>query len=102
MMNQVFAKEESMPEENEKLELARKIAQRKLGFVRHATIYLFVIIGLAVINNFTDRGEQWWLFVAFGWGIGVVAHFLSAFLYRSGSLVERIARREVEKMDETK
>jgi hypothetical protein len=95
-------KEESMPEENEKLELARKIAQRKLGFVRHATIYLFVIIGLAVINNVTDRGEQWWLFVAFGWGIGVVAHFLSAFLYRSGSLVERIARREVEKMDETK
>jgi hypothetical protein len=95
-------KEESMPENNEKLELARKIAQRKLGFVRHATIYLFVIIGLAVINNVTDRGEQWWLFVAFGWGIGVVAHFLSAFLYRSGSLVERIARREVEKMDETK
>ena len=91
-----------MQENNEKLDLARKIALRKVGFVRHAIIYLFVLVGLAIINNVTDSGEQWWLWVAFGWGIGVVSHFLSAFLYRSGSLVERIAKREMEKMDETK
>ncbi len=86
---------------SEKLELARKIAERKVGFIRHAASYLVVIIGLAIINNVTWGGYQWWLWVAFGWGIGVVSHFLSAFLYQSGSLVDRLAKRELEKMDES-
>jgi hypothetical protein len=30
-----------------------------------------------------------------------VSHFLSAFLYQSGNLVERLAKRELEKMDES-
>jgi hypothetical protein len=93
--------EDFMSDNNEKLAVARKIAERKVGFIRHAVSYLVVIIGLAVINNVTWGGYQWWLWVAFGWGIGVVSHFLSAFLYQSGSLVERLAKRELEKMDES-
>ena len=90
-----------MSDTNEKYQLARRIAVRKVSFLRHAVIYLIVIAGLAVINNLTWGGYQWWLWVAFGWGVGVVSHFLSAFLYQSGSLVDRIAKREMEKMDET-
>ena len=90
-----------MSDMNEKLALARKIAERKVAFVRHAISYLVVIVGLAVINNLTYSGYQWWLWVAFGWGIGVVSHFLSAFLYQSGSLVDRLAKRELEKMNES-
>jgi uncharacterized membrane protein YdbT with pleckstrin-like domain len=52
---------------NEKLALARKIAERKVAFVRHAISYLVVIVGLAIINNLTYGGYQWWLWVAFGW-----------------------------------
>ena len=89
-----------MSDSNEKYQLARRIAVRKVGFIRHAVIYFVVLAGLAVINNTTSSGYQWWLWVAFGWGVGVVSHFLSAFLYQSGNLVERIARREMEKMDE--
>ncbi len=91
-----------MADANEKYQQARRIAVRKVAFIRHAIIYLIVIAGLALINNVgTMTGYQWWLWVAFGWGVGVVSHFLSAFLYQSGSLVERIAKREMEKMDET-
>jgi hypothetical protein len=89
-----------MADANEKYKLARRIAERKVGFIRHAAIYLLVIGGLAIINNVTYGGYQWWLWPALGWGIGVASHFLSAFLYQSGALVDRIAKRELEKMDE--
>jgi hypothetical protein len=88
--------------EEQKLELARRIAQRKVGFIRHAVVYLAVMAGLAIVNNATWGGYQWWLWPAFGWGIGVTSHFLSAFLPQSGSLVERVAKREMEKMEETR
>jgi hypothetical protein len=94
-----------MSDLNAKLELAHKIAERKLAFIRHAISYLVVIIGLAIVNNLAYQSDgaryQWWLWVAFGWGIGVVSHFLSAFLYQSGSLVEKMAKRELEKMNES-
>ena len=90
-----------MSESNEKMELARKIAVRKVAFVRHAITYLVVMVGLVLVNNLTWSGYQWWLWVAFDWGIGVVSHFLSAFLYQSGSMVDRVAKRELEKMNES-
>ena len=90
-----------MSDINDKAALARKIAERKVAFIRHAISYLVVIVGLAIINNLTYGGYQWWLWVAFGWGIGVVSHFLSAFLYQSGNLVERLTRKELEKMNES-
>ena len=90
-----------MADTNENFELARKIAQRKVGFIRHAVTYLIVMAALALINNLTWGGYQWWLWAALGWGIGVTSHFLSAFLYQSGSLVDRVAKRELEKMNES-
>jgi uncharacterized membrane protein YdbT with pleckstrin-like domain len=90
-----------MPDTNDKFELARKIAQRKVSFIRHAITYLVVMAALAIINNVTWGGYQWWLWAALGWGIGVTSHFLSAYLYQSGSLVDRVAKRELEKMNET-
>jgi len=90
-----------MSDTNEKLAMARKIAQRKVGFVRHAITYLVVMVALVLVNNLTWGGYQWWLWPALGWGIGVVSHFLSAFLYQSGNLVDRLAKKELEKMNET-
>jgi hypothetical protein len=87
-------------EKNDKYEMARKIAVRKVDFIRHAAIYLVVMAVLAIINNTTGGGYQWWLWPALGWGIGVVSHFLSAFVSSSGGLVERVTKRELEKMDD--
>ena len=71
----------------------------KLGFIKHFSVYVLVLITLALFNNLTSRGYQWWLWIAFGWGIGVVAHFLSAFLFQGGALEEKLVRRELERMD---
>jgi glycerol uptake facilitator-like aquaporin len=85
---------------DEKLERARRIARRKMDFLRHVIIYLLVMAVLAIINNVTDAGYQWWLWPALGWGIGVVAHFLSAFLYSGGNLEKRLVQKELEKIDD--
>lgn len=63
---------------DEKLERARRVARRKMDFLRHVIIYLVVMAVLAITNNVTWSGYQWWLWPALGWGIGVVAHFLGA------------------------
>jgi phage-related protein len=94
-----MGREESMTDE-EKLEQARRTALAKIGFIRHAGVYLLVMAVLAIINNVTWGGYQWWLWPALGWGIGVVSHFLSVFLSRSSALVDRVTRRELEKMNE--
>jgi hypothetical protein len=86
---------------NERLALARKIAERKVGFIRHAITYLVVMVALCLINNLTWGGYQWWLWPALGWGIGVVSHFMSAYLYQSGHLVDQLAQKELEKMNES-
>jgi hypothetical protein len=95
-------KEEEMANQEEKIERARKIAAKKMDFIRHFLIYAVVMVVLAVVNNTTWAGYQWWLWPALGWGIGIVAHFLSAFVYSGGSLEKRLMQRELEKMDDEK
>jgi hypothetical protein len=85
---------------DEKLERARRVARRKMDFLRHVIIYLLVMAVLAVINNVTGGGYQWWLWPALGWGIGVVSHFLSAFLYSGGNLEKRLVQKELEKIND--
>jgi uncharacterized membrane protein YdbT with pleckstrin-like domain len=86
----------------QKYEVARRIAIRKMAFIRHAIIYLVVVAALLLINNLTYGGYQWWIWPAIGWGIGVSAHFLAAFLPHEGSMIDNLAKREMEKMDEKK
>ncbi len=87
-----------MADKMDRFEQARAIAQRKVAFIRHAVVYLLVMAALAIINNATYSGYQWWLWPALGWGIGVVAHFLSTYLFQGGGLVDRMAKREAERM----
>ena len=86
-----------------KLEHARRVAKNKIAFIRHGSTYLIVMAVLAVINNVTWSGYQWWLWPALGWGIGVVFHFADAFIFRGSSLKrleEALTTRELERMDE--
>jgi hypothetical protein len=70
-----------MDDMQERDEVERAVAA-KLGFVRHVIVYVLVIAALFVINNLTFGGYQWWLWPAFGWGLGVAANLLSAFVIR--------------------
>jgi len=87
-------------DEAQKRDRALKVVAAKLGFIRHAVVYLMVIVGLIFINNFTDPGGyQWWLWPAFGWGMGLVAQFISTFVFRSGALQNKLVEREMRDME---
>ncbi len=97
------AKEEiPLDEADEKRLRARKIAKKKADFIKHFIIYVIIITFLAIINNVTYSGYQWWLWPALGWGIGVVLNFFSVYVFKGKELEERIMRSEMEKMDREK
>jgi hypothetical protein len=55
----------------------RRVAALR-GFYTHLAVYLVVNIGLFIVDVLT--GPDWWVqWVAFGWGIGIVAHALAVF-----------------------
>ncbi len=61
----------------EALALAR--ARRIKGFYVHLAQFLVVTAILGVINAATYHHYWWFLWVAFGWGTGVLAHGLRVF-----------------------
>jgi hypothetical protein len=83
----------------EKKEAARKRAKDKMDFIRHLATYVVVMVILIIINNVTGSGYQWWIWPAAGWGIGILAHFMRTFVF-TGRMEERLAEKEMEKMDE--
>ena len=87
-------------DEVQKRDRAQKIVEAKLGFIRHGIVYVMVNIALVIINLATSPGYQWWLWATFGWGMGLVAHFISAFVFRAGALQRKLIDREMEKLDE--
>lgn len=58
---------------------ATRRANAKLGFQHHLLVYVVVNAGLAGLNFFTSWSYPWFLWCAGGWGIGLVAHGLSAY-----------------------
>jgi hypothetical protein len=49
------------------------------GFYTHLVVYVLVNLFLLVLNVLTSRGDWWFYWPLFGWGIGVVAHAFSVF-----------------------
>ena len=67
---------------DERYEKAKKRVEELKGFYSHLVVYIVIITFLAVVNFLTAPGFWWFLFVAFFWGIGLVAHALSVFSRR--------------------
>jgi uncharacterized oligopeptide transporter (OPT) family protein len=92
-----------MAGENETLKKAQEIAKDKVGFIKHLIIYITVMIVLAVINNLTYRGYQWWLWPALWWGVGVFINFLVVYVFRGGflkRLEDDLIKKEIKKLDD--
>jgi 2TM domain len=53
---------------------ARHQVRKLSGFYHHLSIYIMVISGLALINLISSPSRLWFLWTAFGWGIGLLAH----------------------------
>lgn len=77
--------------------LARKRAGAKMGWYTHATVFILVNIGLALLSVL--HGRSWAIFPAFGWGIGLLIHgFVVFFGSRSSGLPESLLQRERERL----
>lgn len=74
-------------------QLARRRARAKLGWWRHAAIYLAVNLGLMLLS--WHQGRHWAVYPALGWGLGLLLHGLSVFWMQHGSApFERMVARE--------
>jgi hypothetical protein len=58
-------------------EQARKRVQMIRGFYIHATVYVLVNALLILLNLLTSPQVIWFIWPAFGWGIGLIAHGLA-------------------------
>jgi len=87
-----------MPSEDELRKKAEKRAEERLGFYIHLGIYAIVNLFLIAIWWFTGGigTFPWFIFPLFGWGIGIVAHFIA--VYISTNLMDKMAEKELEKL----
>lgn len=64
---------------------AKEYVNELKGFYIHLFVYILVNAGLVILNLILH--QNWWYWVVFGWGIGLVSHALSVFA--RGSLFGR-------------
>jgi hypothetical protein len=69
--------------------MAKQRVEKKKGFFIHVTIYVVVNTVLFVIWNITGVDFPWFAFPLGGWGIGVLFHGLSVFVFSKESNWER-------------
>jgi signal transduction histidine kinase len=65
--------------EEEALRRARRRVAALTGFYIHFACYVGVIGLLFIINMLTSPLKPWFLWPAFGWGIGIFFHFMGVF-----------------------
>ncbi|MBU2049268.1 2TM domain-containing protein [Acidovorax soli] len=77
--------------------LARRRAKAKLGFFFHACVYVAVNLGLIALSLY--HGRAWAIFPLLGWGVGLLFHGLSVWVFAPGNdLMESMVRRERAKL----
>jgi transcriptional regulator with XRE-family HTH domain len=60
-------------------QLALSYVRKVKGFYLHLIQYVFVISLLALLNFVVSPTKLWFLWAAFGWGIGIMAHAVAVF-----------------------
>jgi len=76
---------------------AHRRVRRKLGFYKHATVFVLVNLGLYALSEFT--GRHFSRMALMGWGVGLLIHGVITFVGLQGEgLRERMLRQEIERM----
>jgi len=76
---------------------AHRRVRRKLGFYKHAMVFVLVNLGLYLISEFS--GRHFSRTVLLGWGFGLLIHGVVTFVgLQSEGLRERMLRQEIERM----
>ncbi|KAA9021771.1 2TM domain-containing protein [Niallia endozanthoxylica] len=68
-------------ENSEKYLRAKKKVQSLKAFYIHLIVYILVNSMLLVINLLSDSGNWWFIYPLVGWGIGLLIHGLSTFVF---------------------
>ena len=85
--------------EEELYRLARKRVKGKKDFYIHFAVYFAVNVMLVIKWVVTGGGFPWFVFPLVGWGIGILFHFLSVFVFsRTGDWEKREIEKEVERL----
>jgi hypothetical protein len=85
-------------ENQEAYQKAKRRAEAKIGFYIHLAVYVGVNILLIVINLSTSSQYLWFKWPLIGWGIGLLCHALSVFVFPRGSTItERMIEKEMKK-----
>lgn len=70
---------ENKTNESKYIKAKERVVQLK-KFYGNLTSYIVVISGLAILNYWINEWRYpWFLWAAFGWGIGIVAHAIGTF-----------------------
>lgn len=85
-------------ETQEAYKRAQKRVAAKLGFYIHLTVYLIVGIGLISVNLNSASEYLWVKWPLIGWGIGILLHALSVFVFYGKTLVtDKMIEKEMER-----
>ena len=85
-------------EQSEAYQSAKKRVEAKMSFYTHLSVYVAVILLLAVINLFSSPGTLWFHWPMMGWGIAVVLHGFVVFVLPGRFAVsEKMIEKEMNK-----
>lgn len=85
--------------EHDVLRRAEERVERRMGFFYHLAVYIIINLGLFIVWYFVSdhgKGFAWFVIPAGGWGVGVLVHFLSVFVF--GGLREKMIDKEVHRI----
>lgn len=86
--------------DSEQAAAARQRAIAKYGFYRHLALYLVINAFLVLINIATGAETNWAIWPMLGWGIAVVIHGLSVFVFTGrNKIIDRMTEREMQRDD---
>lgn len=67
-------------ERAEKYHSAKSRVDALKGFYSHLFFFVLINIGLFLLNYFASPGLWWFYWPLLGWGLGLLAHFISVFV----------------------
>lgn len=88
-----------MTSDEELMRRAEKMAENKASFYVHLSAYILVntlFIFIWWYNGGSDGIFPWFIFITLGWGIGITAHFVEAFV--SPNLRDKMVEKEFNKL----
>jgi hypothetical protein len=71
------------------LRRAEKRVEAKLGFYIHLGVYILVNGIMVAVNLMTSPETYWFIWPLIGWGIGVLFHGLSVFVFGDGLAIRK-------------